>query len=420
MSNDNNDLIQQVSDLKKYRLVFLLNQDIESSAAVGRYFPIAVKLASLGFNVKIIGLHPNYQNTYRRRFIEQGVEIIYVGQMHVKKYNNKKEYFSPLYTGILVIKAIIAICIEAIRSNCDIIFVGKPQPINGIAGIVTKAVRRKPLITDCDDYETENNRISNFLIKSLLHFSEKKILEVSDKITVLSSSLIEKYLSIGVPQEKLIYLPHGIINTKEYNSVFLHNKLKEYNLFEKKIIVYAGSISSWSHDLDLLLDSFYLVKQKCPNAILLVVGRGESISDILRKSKHLGVNDSLLYLGWKPHHEIGLYYKIAHVAVDPVKNNPAGRYSVSLKIFDSIAYKTPLVTVDVGDRKKILGDPPCALIVPPDDPFAFSDAILSILSNEELRITLMQRMNDLKQKYSWDNQISILTSIVFELAKNEK
>jgi glycosyltransferase involved in cell wall biosynthesis len=76
--------------------------------------------------------------------------------------------------------------------------------------------------------------------------------------------------------------------------------------------------------------------------------------------------------------------------------------------------------VDVGDRKKILGDPPCALIVPPDDPFAFSDAILNILSNEELRITLMQRMNDLKQKYSWDNQISILTSIVFELAKNEK
>jgi len=408
-------------DPKKYRIVFLLNQDIESSAAVGRYFPIAVKLASLGFNVKIIGLHPNFKDINKRHFVQEGVEVKYVGQMHVKKYYNKKEYFSPLHTTILVINAIIAISIEAIRSNCDIVIVGKPQPMNGFAGFVTKVLKNKPLITDCDDYETENNRNNNFLIRAILHFSEKRILDVSDKITVLSSSLIEKYLSLGVPHKKLIYLPHGIsLSTREYDTAILHNKLKEYNLSDKKIIAYVGSISSWSHDLDLLIDSFYLVKQKCPDAVLLIIGRGESIPDILHKAKYLGIDDSVLYLGWKPHHEIGLYYKMAHVAVDPVKNNLAGKYSLSLKIFDSIAYKTPLITVDVGDRKKILGEPPCALIVPPNDPTAFSDAILNVLSNERLRITLTERMNDIRQKYLWDKQISILVDIIFELIKNEK
>ncbi len=67
------------------KILFLLTQDLESPAGVGRYFPWAQGLARLGHQVSIAALHANYAALKKTHFEAGGVDIQYVAQMHVLK-----------------------------------------------------------------------------------------------------------------------------------------------------------------------------------------------------------------------------------------------------------------------------------------------------------------------------------------------
>jgi glycosyltransferase involved in cell wall biosynthesis len=80
-------------------------------------------------------------------------------------------------------------------------------------------------------------------------------------------------------------------------------------------------------------------------------------------------------------------------------------------MFETWACGIPLVTVDVGDRRDMLGNPPAGLIVQPGDPTVLAQAILQILDQPELAQMLTQRGLIRAAEFTWDRLAEQMESV---------
>ena len=76
-------------------IAFVLTQSMDSPGGLGRYGPLAKELSQRGYEVHIIALHYDFHSLNKLEWLEDGVHIHYVGQMHVKKIGSEKLYFKP-------------------------------------------------------------------------------------------------------------------------------------------------------------------------------------------------------------------------------------------------------------------------------------------------------------------------------------
>jgi phenylacetate-CoA ligase len=161
-------------------------------------------------------------------------------------------------------------------------------------------------------------------------------------------------------------------------------------------------MSLGSHAVDLLLEAFAVIRRTRQEIALVLVGGGEDYESIRQKAIDLGLGESVIFSGRVPSSDAPLYYRLGNVSIDPIPDNASGRASLSLKMFESWACGVPLVTVDVGDRQQMLGDPPAGVLVQPGDPAAMAHAILQVLDHPELAKILAQRGFAKVDDFAWD------------------
>ena len=140
------------------RILYLLTQDLESPSALGRYYPLAQGMANLGHQVHIAALHADYGSLQQTRVRKRGVDVWYVAQMHVRKQADLKSYYPAPQLLALMARATWALTRAAMTVPADVVHIGKPQPMNSVAGLVARYVRRRRVLLDCDDYEAASNR----------------------------------------------------------------------------------------------------------------------------------------------------------------------------------------------------------------------------------------------------------------------
>ena len=386
------------------KILFLLTQDLESPAGVGRYFPWARELASLGHQVHIAALHANYAALKSNHFKVDGVEVSYVAQMHVLKQNNLKIYYPTTQLLSVAINATLQLIRIAWRSNADIIQIGKPHPMNGLAGLIPRYFKGKLVFLDCDDFEMANIHFGANWQKVGIHYFETMLPRHVDYISVHTTFLRNQVLKLGVNPDRIIYLPHGVDNSRfaQVDLCRVEKIRAELGLLGKKVVAFIGSLSLPSHPVDILLDAFQQVYKVLPQTTLLIVGGGEEYEPLVARAKRLGLEDAVIFRGRVPGADVPLYYKLADVSAEPVIDNPVGRSSLPLKMFESWTAGVPFVTQDVGDRKTILGEPPAGLIAGGGDPNSLAQAILKIINDPELADKLRSRGFEQAKKYSWE------------------
>ena len=191
------------------RITFLLTQSLESPGGGGRYFPLAKALVAEGYQVTILALHHNYRELNRRRFVRDGVNVAYVGQMHVRKKGNRKEYFNPLALLWITAVATLRLSYAALRQPADLIHVGKSQPMNGLAAWVAHQVRGVPVYIDSDDYEAINNRFSGPWQQRLVAWFEDWLPSFAAGLTVGNTFIGERFATLGYPVQQIALVPNG-------------------------------------------------------------------------------------------------------------------------------------------------------------------------------------------------------------------
>jgi glycosyltransferase involved in cell wall biosynthesis len=386
------------------KILFLLTQDLESPYGSGRCLPFSAALARLGHQMSIAALHSHFNDLEQDQFEYEGVNVWYVGQMHVRKQDNKKIYFPVHQMVSVAATATWKLGQAALASQAEIIYIGKPHPMNSLGGLAAKWLQGKHLCLDCDDYEIGSGNFGAEWQKKVVGLFEKGMPGHVRLISTNTDFMRQKLISWGAPTERIFYLPNGVdrarFQTPHPEAVSeLRHRL---DLGEKPIVLYLGSMSLASHAIDLLLESFTSILAACPQAVLLLVGGGEDYDRLKNQSRSLGIEPALRWIGRVPPEQTVLYYSLAQVSVDPVYDDDAARSRSPLKMFESWASGTPFVSADIGDRKALSGSPPASLLTKPGDSEELATAILQILNDPNAAEVLRQRGLKNIEAYYWD------------------
>ena len=396
-------------------IAFLLTQSLESPSGLGRYWPVSKELVRLGHQVTILALHHNLTPAVARCFVKQGVNIWYVSQMHVRKVDHRKLYFSPTRMLGVAVLATWRLTWAALRTPADVYHIGKPHPMNGVAGLVASRLRRKPLFLDCDDYEAASGRFSHRWQRAIVTVFEDYLPRFVAGVTVNSRFIANRLRLLGVSNSRIVYVPNGI-DRERFASVdrqVAATLREEWDLVGRPVVLYLGSLSLASHAVDLLLEAFATVQQAEPRAVLLLVGGGEDYDILRRQAAALGLSDGVRFVGRVPPEQVPAYYLLADASVDPVRDDPAGRARSPLKVVESLASGTPVVTGDVGDRSEQVA---CGgLLVSPGDATALAKALTTILKDHALRARLSAEALAGRERYHWNQLVHDFVSVYNEM-----
>ncbi len=374
------------------RVAFVLTQSLESPSGLGRYFPLAKELAKREYEVHIIAPHHCFSSLKKHSLCYEGVYIHYVSQMHVKKIGNEKYYFRPVPLLWIAFVSTVQLTLSLFKIKPDIVQLGKPQPMNGLAAWIYTRFKRKPMYVDCDDYEAASNRFSGKWQRKAIVWFEDNLPLHADAVTVNTHFTLKRLISVGCAPNRIIYVPNGVdrarfsvADEKEVDAL-----CAKHRLFNKRIILYVGSMSLISHSVDLLLKAFARASVAIDNGILVLVGGGEDYQTLLELSSQLGIANKVIYVGKVKPEIVPIYYRLADVTIDPVVDDDASRGRSPLKIFESFALGIPVITGDVGDRRIILRDGDYGFLTKPGSVDDLAKSLVDALSNE-MRLEKMKK-----------------------------
>jgi len=384
--------------------MFLLTQDLESPSGLGRYLPLAKELVRLGHGVDIAALHPSMASLDKFHLKEDGVNVWYVAPMHVWKQGSTKGYYPWNRLLAVSAKATKELSARALSTEADIIHVCKPHPMNSLAAVAAKQLRRTRLFLDCDDYEAASGHFASAWQRKVVSLFERWMPRRAEMVTTNTFFMRNKLIGWGVPSRKVVYLPNGVDQRRfadpEYERV--QALRDELGLSGAKIVIYVGSLSRPSHRVDLLLESFPLVRRVEPKCTLLLVGGGDDYEALKKQAVETGMGEAIRFCGHVPPADVPLYYHMADVSVEPVHDDDAARGRSPLKMFESWSCGVPFVTADVGDRRQLLGTPEAGMLVAPGSREALAEGILRVLTDSEFAQAIRYRGLERVQAFTWD------------------
>jgi glycosyltransferase involved in cell wall biosynthesis len=388
------------------KIVFVLTQSLDSPSGIGRYGPLARVLAQRGHAVEVIALHYAWHELAQKSFVDSGVRVKYVGQMHVRKEGPRKLYYGPMRLMLVSLAATFRLTRALRQSEADIIQLCKPQPYNVLAARL--GGRGRPVYCDCDDYEAETNRFGSKWQRQIVRCFEDGIVRDAAGMTVNTQFTRQRYIDLGFPEERIIYVPNGV-ERKRFDTQLgrsqLEPQLSKISNFDPDapLILYVGTLGLLSHPVDLLLQAFKQIANRMPDVQLMLVGGGEDFDILVEQSRELGIDSRTFFMGRQPPEDIPAFLSLATVSVDPVHDDLIAKARSPLKALESMAMGVPVVTGDVGDRRQILQDGAAGVLVTPGDSQALADGISSVLADPQGRQSMVEQALSNRERWYWDN-----------------
>ena len=122
--------------------------------------------------------------------------------------------------------------------------------------------------------------------------------------------------------------------------------------------------------LDNLLEAFAIVLQSAPEAQLSVVGDGPLRGNLEDMAKRLGLEDHVVF--WGTRSDVPAILRQAIIGVNSSRNE-----GLANAVIEYMAARLPVVATKVGGTSELVIHGETGLLVPPNDPRALAEALLS-------------------------------------------
>lgn len=123
-----------------------------------------------------------------------------------------------------------------------------------------------------------------------------------------------------------------------------------------------------------LLEAAALVRAARPDVHWLLVGDGELRADLEAQSRRLGLTTEVHFLGWRE--DVPDLLALGDLLVLPSLGEHFGRV-----LIEAMAMARPVVATDAGGVAEVVAHGETGLLVPPADPKALAEAVLSLLED---------------------------------------
>ncbi|MEO7555974.1 MAG: glycosyltransferase family 4 protein, partial [Acidimicrobiales bacterium] len=151
----------------------------------------------------------------------------------------------------------------------------------------------------------------------------------------------------------------------------------EHGLIGKRVVMYAGNVG-FSQSLDLVLAAAVALAH-VPDLVFVINGGGSARADLQQRAAGMA---NVEFVDAQPRERLSELLAAADIHVVPLKRG-LGRASVPSKMYSILAAGRPIVaSVDPGTEvANVVEQAGAGIAVPPDDPTAFTEALVSVLAD---------------------------------------
>lgn len=335
----------------------------------------------------------------------------------IRRWGPGMKFFSDLWLyNILVSTKIVNDLIPNEKKSFDILSVH--DWLSAMAGIILKKALGIPMVFHI--HSTEKGRSlgnGSPLIDSL----ERKAATYADKIITVSYAMKDELLALGFPADKIEVVWNGVDANKYSPERVPHEKIKEvrskYGISDdERMILFIGRLTGVKGPDKLILAMPHVVSE-FPNVKLVVVGKGEMESELVKLSERLGISNKVVFnFNMLPEEERIAHYAACDLAVFPSLYEPFG-----IVALEAMAMKKPIVVGArgvSGMRESVVSAGPdqTGYHINPYDPYDIAMAIKLILRDENHMRKLGENgRRRVLSEFTWEKIAKRIESIYLSL-----
>jgi glycosyltransferase involved in cell wall biosynthesis len=218
-----------------------------------------------------------------------------------------------------------------------------------LALIVSKLYRKKFIFEvqgDIFDYPSHvGGRVHSSLVKLFSRILAKR----ADYIRIVSPFLFEPLVKLNINREKIFLVP-----PRCDSKLFSKQNVKEDKpmIFNENQcnLLFVGNLLK-AKGVDILLEAFALIEKENSNIGLVFAGDGEEQERLMTRSKELGVNEKVIFLGRVEYGSIPTLMFYADILILPSIEEGVGRV-----LLEAMSMHLPIIASNVGGIPLVIDD----------------------------------------------------------------
>lgn len=355
-----------------------------------RSYEMAKSLIAKGHNVTMVcgsysggntGLCNPFIDGQRRGEVD-GIQVI----EFELDYSNAQSFFQRTSTFLKFAYRSIKL---ALTQDYDLVFTTTTPLTAALPGIFGRWFRKKPFVFEVRDLWPELPKamgvIKNPVVLSALSVLEWLAYKSAHGHIGLSPGIVEGISNTLNRPSQIANIPNGCdLNIFNSSTTWQPDGVEDNDF----VAVFSGT-HGLANGLDQILAAASLLKEKQADHIkIILIGQGKLKPRLQQEAKDKQLSN-LIFLDPVDKRKLAQLMSRANVGLQTLSNIPAFYYGTSPnKFFDYIAAGLPVLNNYPGWLAELIEKHQCGIVVEPENPHAFADALISLSKNKEQCTTM--------------------------------
>ncbi len=371
----------KIKKLQKKKIIISVTNDLSTDQRVKK---VCGTLNSMNYDILLIGRTKPTSLKLKRPYRTKRMKLIF----------NKGALFYAEFN--------IRLFIILLFSKVDIYHANDLDTL--LANYLAAIIRRKPIVYDSHEYFTGVPEIQNKkLVKKVWQTIEQFIFPKLKHIITVNQSIAQLYKE---EYNKDLRILRNVPNKVE--TLRLKSK-SELNIAEDKdIIITQGAGININRGIEELVEAMQYLNNVC----LIIIGDGDVIPQLKKRVLELKLENSIIFKGRMPYHEMMQYTQHAKLGLTIDKDtNTNYKYSLPNKLFDFIHAGIPILASKIVEVEKIIKKYQIGLFINNHEPTHFANQIKYALDNKELMSEWKSNTIHASKELNWEIEENTLKDL---------
>lgn len=289
--------------------------------------------------------------------------------------------------------------LRALVGGATVLHIHNPPDVLAGAGALFRLARRKVVFDHHDLFpETVAVKFGPGIAARAAAAGQRLTFAVASHVIATNESYAEVACTQGhKPAERVTVVRNG-----PPAAWMLHAGSERRGVLRRLELAYVGAISA-QDGVEGLVPVLAALRGAAHglDARLTVVGDGDARPLLEAELAREGVADCVTFTGWVALERVPELLAAADVCVDPAPATDVNQRSTMMKIAEYLSLGKPVVAYDLLEARRTAGE--AALLVPPGDVEAFTDAIAMLARDPGMRLALADHARRRAAALTWEH-----------------
>lgn len=322
------------------------------------------------------------------------VEGVHVHRVHVMKPDGEEFLHWVFQLNLMMID-----CVQMlVDSGLDFDLIHAHDWLVGDAARALKQRYGWTLVGTIHATEYGRNQGIHNDIQSNIYSQEWRLTYESKRVIVCSTYMKHEVTDIfQLPADKVDIIPNGVdVKSLCIQEVDPGQRTQEpYARDHEQIILFFGRLVR-EKGVQTLIEAMPLILGACPDAKLVIVGKGPVLPELEWQVAKLGLGHKVLFTGYVTDEDRNHLINLAAVSVFPSLYEPFG-----IVALEAMAAGTPVVVSDVGGLGDTVQHGHNGLKMFPGDVASLSSQVIAIIKNKRLAYALADTARKELGRFDW-------------------